>query len=132
MAPLFLACNQLSYVYSPYTSRSMHNLPGQQSRCVPFMRPCMSKHISKSTTIIKAAAENAVTQSGSNTNNGADGANGTHGNREPKTGLLAVHGGERAGRPRVSGRCFLRRLLASRCRFLLFIRYPSNQFYSSK
>jgi hypothetical protein len=66
----------------------------------------MSKHISRSSTIIKAAAENAVTQSGNNANNGADGTNGAHGIGEPKTGLLAVHGGERAGRPRVSGRCF--------------------------
>lgn len=66
----------------------------------------MSKHISRLSTIIKAASESAVTQSGSNKNNGADGANGTRGIGEPKTGLLAVHGGERAGRPRVSGRCF--------------------------
>ena len=66
----------------------------------------MSKHISKVSTIIKAVSDNAVQQSGSSKNNGADGGNGTRGIGETKTGLLAVHGGERAGRPRVSGRCF--------------------------
>jgi hypothetical protein len=69
----------------------------------------MSKHISRATTIIRAVSENAVQESGSSKDNGA---NGTRGIRETKTGLLAVHGGERAGRPRVSGRCFLHCLIA--------------------
>ena len=52
--------------------------------------------------MIQAVSENTVEKESSKNNGSGNGREGTH-NREPSTGLLAVHGGERAGRPRVSG-----------------------------
>lgn len=61
----------------------------------------LSKHISRVNTVVQAVSENKVEQNSSKNNGSGNGREGTH-NGEPSTGLLAVHGGERAGRPRVS------------------------------
>ena len=107
MAPLFLPCNRLYAVYSPYTNRRASNLPGQQGRSIPFVRPC--KNISKlHTVVVQAVSENIVEEHSGN--NGANGSRESNGTTQQSTGLLAVHGGERAGRPRVSGKASFSRL----------------------
>ena len=99
MAPLFIDCSRLSYVYSPYTSRKRCALPGLQARVVPYNR--QSRNISRANFVVKAISKDVVER---NQDHRAYSGNGARESGEqPSQGLLAVHGGERAGRPRVSG-----------------------------
>lgn len=101
MAPLFIDCSRLSYVYSPYTSRKRCALPGLQARAVPYNRP--SRNISRCHySVVKAISEDVTAP---NFDHRAYSGNGSgESGLEPTQGMLAVHGGERAGRPRVSGK----------------------------
>lgn len=103
MAPLFVSCDKLSHTYSPFTTRGMHSLPGKQARNVPFVRP--TKSISRANIVVTAAPEHVIdTDNDNNRDKLAD--NGTRAlDEEYSAGLLAVHGGELSGRPKVSGTC---------------------------
>ena len=101
MAPLFVSCDQLSHIYSPFTTRGMHSLPGKQGRNVPFVRP--TKSISRAHIVVTAAPEHVINTDNDNSrdNRGVHGSRGL--DEEYSAGLLAVHGGELSGRPKVSG-----------------------------
>lgn len=98
MAPLCLSVSQLQHTYCPLSTRSGH-LPGRQARVVPCTR--VAKAISRQHFVVRAVSETEEVMT-----NGADGA---HGAVEvdrlegASRATRAVHGGERAGRPRVSG-----------------------------
>ncbi len=100
MAPTFLSCKGLSKVYSPLNSRHLNHLPGPQTRSVPFVRP--TQPISRSLMVVVTAVSEIVERDsqGESQDNGAAFRNAQAGYT---TGTLAVHGGERGGRPRVSG-----------------------------
>lgn len=101
MAPLFVSCDKLSHTYSPFTTRGMHSLPGKQGRNVPFVRP--TKSISRANIVVTAAPEHVLDTNNDKNKNGA-GDNGSRAlDEEYSAGLLAVHGGELSGRPKVSG-----------------------------
>lgn len=77
-------------------------MPGRQGRSVPFVRPC--RNISRQHIVVSSAQEHAIEEN--NMKNNDFRSNGT--SREgiggmTSNGLLAVHGGELGGRPRVSG-----------------------------
>lgn len=101
MAPLPLSCHQLSHISSPSSSRSGHNLPGKEARSVSFVRRSRYKSHSKFT--VKAVSENVLEKQEGNNNGSGSGLWEQGGEAQPSPGMLAVHGGERAGRPRVSG-----------------------------
>lgn len=103
MAPLYSPCFQLSQVYSPLSSRKLNHLPGSQARSVPFVRPTRS--ISRFQHQVRAAAE-PMTAADQNTGNGS-GSSYDLEDDGCTAATRAVHGGERAGRPRVSGRSWL-------------------------
>lgn len=98
MAPLFLTVAQLSHTFCPLSTRRSSQLPGSQARSVPCNRLC--KAISRQQVTVRAVSE-VMASNEDATSNGAslehDRLAGT--SRATK----AVHGGERAGRPRVSG-----------------------------
>lgn len=82
--------------------RGMHNLPGKQGRSVPFVRP--TKSISKANIVVAAAPEHVLDTDNENENRNEGGLNGSRNpGEEYSAGLLAVHGGELSGRPKVSG-----------------------------
>ena len=101
MAPLFIPCHRLPHVYSPLSSRGGRSLSGQQGRSVPFVRPC--KAISRVHTVTRAVSENVVEKQEDNGRGSNNGPRESGNGAQPSAGMLAVHGGERAGRPRVSG-----------------------------
>lgn len=76
----------------------MHSLPGKQGRNVPFVRP--SKSISRQQIFVSAVPDHAIQEQSANQENGVVPHTGAV---ESSNGLLAVHGGEMSGRPRVSG-----------------------------
>ncbi|KDD72485.1 Cys/Met metabolism PLP-dependent enzyme, partial [Helicosporidium sp. ATCC 50920] len=92
MAPQFLTCSRLSSVYSPLSSRGSASLPGNQARRVPFVRP--THNISRALVLPRAVSESAAQEVYQRDHSQVQA------NFSP--GTLAVHGGERAGRPRVS------------------------------
>lgn len=78
----------------------MHSLPGKQGRNVPFVRP--TKSISRANIVVTAAPEHVLDTNNDKNRNGA-GDNGSRAlDEEYSAGLLAVHGGELSGRPKVS------------------------------
>lgn len=108
MAPLFVSCSKLSQVYSPHSCRSS-SLPGMQSRVVPFM--CAPAHMGQSSRLRATASEPTTKQQASDPT-GLSGSLQTYEEHQKdhrgvqasfSASTLAVHGGERAGRPRVSG-----------------------------
>jgi hypothetical protein len=98
MAPLFLSVKELQHTFSPLSTRSTH-LPGSQGRNVPCTRLCRA--ISRQQVVVRAVSEVMANGSEDATTNGAtlqqDRLAGV------RQATRAVHGGERAGRPRVSG-----------------------------
>ena len=101
MAPLFVAAQQLSRCYSPLSSRKLNHLPGNGWRSVPFVRPCQP--LSRLESAVRAVSEEVVADEEPEVGNGNGAAQ-----RERHSKFLpstqSVHGGERAGRPRVSGK----------------------------
>lgn len=100
MAPLFLTVAQLQHTFCPLSTRGhLAHLQGSQARSVPCTR--LSRAVSRQQTVVRAVSEAEVMSNG--TTNG-DGAGIEH-DRLAGTRLSTktVHGGERAGRPRVSG-----------------------------
>lgn len=100
MAPLYSQCSQLYKIYSPLSSRSLNHLPGAQSRNVPLVRP--NRAVSKFTSqVVKAVSEQVVdSDQAQMVENGVNGSYNLEDGCSAAT--RAVHGGERAGRPRVS------------------------------
>lgn len=105
MAPLFIPCTELQRVYSPLAQHRGRCLPGVQSRVIPFTRPCRSLgRLAKAPVLPRAVAPELV-------GSVAPQANGVEPHQRDHTeahadycqGTLTVHGGERGGRPRVSG-----------------------------
>lgn len=99
MAPLFLTVAQLQHTFCPLSTRGhLAHLQGSQARSVPCTR--LSRAVSRQQTVVRAVSEAEVMSNG--TTNG-DGAGIEH-DRLAGTRLSTktVHGGERAGRPRVS------------------------------
>lgn len=100
MAPLFLSVAQLHNSFCPMSTRAhLNHLPGRQARVVPATR--LASPISRSQRVVSAAASEVVANE-SGTNGAESGVQ-----RDRLAGASratkAVHGGERAGRPRVSG-----------------------------
>ena len=106
MAPLYSACSQLHQAYSPLSSRKLNHLPGSQTRSVPFVR--QARTFSKfQAQVVRAVSEEVVTSDhASMTGNGASSNGAASLDQEERLtpATRAVHGGERAGRPRVSGK----------------------------
>lgn len=108
MAPLFIPCTDLSRVYSPLAQGRGPCLPGVQSRVIPFTRP--SRPLGRlvkprplpgavAPELVRTLIPSAVSR------NGAEQHQIDHSEAQAdyQQGTLTVHGGERAGRPRVSG-----------------------------
>lgn len=102
MAPLFLPSHRLSHTCSSVSPKNAHNLPGQQSKSGPLVRP-PCKHTSRANTVVKAVSENVVKDSEGQSPKSDIEPLEHRGGTKSSPGMLAVHGGERAGRPRVSG-----------------------------
>eukprot|EP00887_Chlorella_sp_A99_P006206 scaffold3.g6206.t1 len=98
MAPLMCSLAQSKRAYSPYSHRAVANLAGAPTRQVPFCRP--STHLSRLQHVVKAAAEEVMEGQEHSSGNGAALKEGASPHLSNAT--QAVHGGERAGRPRVS------------------------------
>lgn len=114
MAPLFLSVAQLQRTFCPLSTRASH-LPGSQARTVPCNRLC--KAISRQQVVVHAAAQVMANGSEDTTSNGVSGVEHDRlAGASPAT--KAVHGGERAGRPRVSGAWWYARSPGSRCMLL--------------
>ncbi|KAL4458268.1 hypothetical protein ABPG75_013133 [Micractinium tetrahymenae] len=100
MAPLFLTVAQLQHTFCPLSTRGNHlaHLPGSQARSVPCTR--LSRAVSRQQTVVRAVSEAEVMSNGTTSGDGAsiepDRLAGT------RLSTKTVHGGERAGRPRVS------------------------------
>lgn len=100
MAPLYGCVGQLQQAFCPLSTRAhLNHLPGRQARSVPCTR--LSTAFSRQQRVVAAAASEVMANDADSTANGSSveldrlaGAS---------RGTKAVHGGERAGRPRVSG-----------------------------
>lgn len=107
MAPLFIPCTSLPRVYSPLAQRRGPCLPGRQSRSIPFTRPSQPLGRLALAPPTQAASPDLVGSPPPDAVNGNGGEahqrDHSHVQAEFCQGTLAVHGGERAGRPRVSG-----------------------------
>lgn len=97
MAPLVLSAAQLQRCYSPLTLRRVQ--PSASGRAVPTCR--LARSVSRQEVLVKAVSEETVADSAQ----GENGANGAEHDRlaGASRATKAVHGGERAGRPRVAG-----------------------------
>ncbi len=97
MAPLVLSAAQLQRCYSPLTLRRVQPTAG--GRAVPCCR--LARSVSRAEVVVKAVSEETVADSAQ----GENGANGAEHDRlaGASRATKAVHGGERAGRPRVAG-----------------------------
>lgn len=97
MAPLVLSAAQLQRCYSPLTLRRVQ--PSASGRAVPCCR--LARSVSRQEVLVKAVSEETVADSAQ----GENGANGAEHDRlaGASRATKAVHGGERAGRPRVAG-----------------------------
>ncbi|KAL6778172.1 CGS1 [Auxenochlorella protothecoides x Auxenochlorella symbiontica] len=106
MAPLFIPCTSLPRVYSPLAQRRGPCLPGRQSRSIPFTRPSQPLGRLALAPPTQAASPDLVGSPPPDAVNGNGGEahqrDHSHVQAEFCQGTLAVHGGERAGRPRVS------------------------------
>lgn len=96
MAPLVLSAAQLQRCYSPLTLRRVQPTAG--GRAVPCCR--LTRSVSRQEIVVKAVSEETVADS-------AQGANGNGAEQHDRLASAsratkAVHGGERAGRPRVA------------------------------
>lgn len=108
MAPLYFPCSGLSKTYSPLTCRNHLPGAGRQARSVPFVRPAKSISRCQTTLVVRAAAEQIVHSDQDMVSNGSS-SGGYDLEGAATAATLAVHGGERAGRPRVSGGCTAQR-----------------------
>lgn len=79
----------------------MHSLPGKQGRTVPFVRPTRS--ISRTHIVVAAAPEHVVDANNDLNSDKRTNDDSRSSDVEYSAGLLAVHGGEMSGRPKVSG-----------------------------
>lgn len=103
MAPLFMACSRLPQVYSPLSCRRSSSLPGVQARRIPFVRSM--RPIGRAQRFYRAVSEPVAAAKGSQSDGSGEAHQRDHSDVQAgfSPGTLAVHGGERAGRPRVSG-----------------------------
>lgn len=101
MAPLFLSVAQLQHTFCPLSTRGSHlaHLQGSQARSVPCTR--LSRAVSRQQTVVRAVSEAEVMSNGTTNGDGASIEPDRLAGTRPST--KTVHGGERAGRPRVSG-----------------------------
>lgn len=99
MAPLYVAAGRLAQVYSPLNS-GRKQLPGSQARSVPFVRPCKQVSRQADYWAPRAISEEEVLAIDDNTDKNGAGRESVYDGMTP--GTMVVHGGERAGRPRVS------------------------------
>ena len=101
MGLAYLSVATLQHVYCPLSTRNSRHLQGSQTRVVPCNR--LARPISRQQRVVKAVSEEVMTN-GSGADGTTNGANLEHDRlRGTSVATKAVHGGERAGRPRVSG-----------------------------
>ena len=101
MGLAYLCVATLQHVYCPLSTRNSRHLQGSQTRVVPCNR--LAKPISRQQRVVRAVSEEVMTN-GSGADANTNGASVEHDRlRGTSAATKAVHGGERAGRPRVSG-----------------------------
>lgn len=111
MAPLYSPCFQYSKSYSPLSLRKVGHLPGAQARSVPFTRP--TKAISTRFQVRAVSEQVVQSDQADMPTNGSHSSSVLEDGMNP--GTMAVHGGERAGRPRVSGEAAVSPISSSEC-----------------